>query len=207
MINVELMLPQSALVARDQGRRPTCLAFALCEVEHCNAPAESILSAEYLYLSAASKSTRWRPNGGLELQPALQAARSVAIEPDCPYQPAEPTQPLPKLPAHIPLFGTPASEVPMMVGQIVQRLRHGQVAGLGLMLTEAFFRPNGDRITDGASVQPHSAHAVAAVGLGWEGTTPLFWVRNSWGAAWGRNGSAWLSGDYVQRHAIFAFGL
>ncbi|WP_158628903.1 C1 family peptidase [Dyella choica] len=95
----------------------------------------------------------------------------------------------------------------MDTDEIIRRLREGLVVGLGLMLTHAFYAPDGDRIRDGAPIVPQSGHAVAVVGLGWEEEEAFFLIRNSWGQAWGQNGSAWLSADYIQTHAQCAFGV
>lgn len=206
MITIELTLPQSALIARDQGRRPTCLAFALCEVEYRHSQ-NGALSPEYLYQSAAAHSPSWAPNEGLQLSAALRVADRIALEADCPYQQTEPSFPLPPLPSGIPLFGGPAYAFSARMNDIVQRLREGSVVGLGLMLTQAFYVPDGDRIRDGTPIVPESGHAVAVVGLGWEEGRAFFLIRNSWGQAWGQNGSAWLSENYVQEHAQCAFGV
>jgi hypothetical protein len=205
MITIQLTLPQATLMVRDQGRRLTCLAFALCEVEHGYSP-NGFLSPEYLYHSAAARSSTWGPNRGLELSPALQAAHQIALEADCPYKLTDPAFPLAPLPSGIPLFGSPAHQFPVDTTEIIRRLREGMVVGLGLMLTQAFYAPVGGRIRDGTPVVPQSGHAVAAVGLGWEEGKAFFLIRNSWGQGWGQNGSAWLSADYVQQHAQCAFG-
>ncbi|RUL70522.1 hypothetical protein EKH80_20195 [Dyella choica] len=206
MITIELTLPQSRLSARDQGRRLTCLAFALCEVEYGYSPG-GFLSPEYLYQRAAARSRSWVPNCGLQLSAALQAANQIALEVDCPYQQTEPPFPLPPLPSGVPLFGGSAHAFSMDTDEIIRRLREGLVVGLGLMLTHAFYAPDGDRIRDGAPIVPQSGHAVAVVGLGWEEEEAFFLIRNSWGQAWGQNGSAWLSADYIQTHAQCAFGV
>lgn len=206
MITVELTLPQSTLTARDQGKRLTCLAFALCEVEHRHSP-NGFLSPEYLYHSAAMRTPGWLPNSALPLPSALQAASQIALEADCPYQQTGPTSPLPPLPSGIPLFGGPPHSFPVDISEIIRRLRAGAVVGLGLMLTEAFYASDSDRIRDGTPVVPQSNHAVAVVGLGWEGEKAFFLIRNSWGQRWGHNGSGWLSADYVQQHALCTFGI
>jgi len=205
MITIELTFPQSTLIARDQGKRRTCLAFALCEVEHGYSP-NGLLSPDYLYHSAAARSPKWFPNRGLELLPGLQGAHQIALEADCPYKLTDPAIPLPPLPSGIPLFGSPAYQFPVDTTEIIRRLRAGMVVGLGLMLTQAFYAPVGGRIRDGTSVVPQSGHAVAAVGLGWEQGKAFFLIRNSWGQGWGQNGSAWLSANYLQQHAHCAFG-
>lgn len=205
MITIELTFPQSTLIARDQGRRRTCLAFALCEVEHDHSP-NGLLSPEYLYHSAAARSPKWFPDYGLDLHPALQAAHQIALEADCPYKLTDPALPLAPLPSGIPLFGSPAHEFPVDTREIIRRLRAGMVVGLGLMLTQAFYAPVGGRVRDGTPVVPESGHAVAAVGLGWKEGKAFFLIRNSWGQGWGQNGCAWLSANYLQQHAQCAFG-
>jgi len=207
MISTEVLVPLASLDARDQGRRRTCLAFALCALGHSQSPDDAGLSPEYLYHKAATLIHDWEPDAGLSLDSALAASEQIALEVDCPYQPTDPPYPLPPVPSGLPLYGAQAYELPVDARLLTDQLRQGNAVGLGLLLTDAFFTPTGGRVLDGGTVVPNSEHAVAVVGLGWESNEPFFMVRNSWGDGWGASGNAWISAQYIQLHAFCAFGI
>lgn len=207
MIKEEIILGQASQPTRDQGIRPTCIAFALTEVELMAAPGMQALSPEYLYQSAARQTPGWMPHAGVPLGAALAAATAgQPIEADYPYQAIEPTAPIPPLPNSFPLYGLPVQYYPTDIAQVIQTLRSGAPIGLGLQLTESFCRPVNGIVAFEANVRPDELHAVTAVGLGWDHTEPHFLVRNSWGAGWGIQGNAWLPATYVQSHALCIFG-
>lgn len=208
MIKEEIVLGQAGRPARDQGLRPTCIAFALTEVELVAAPGIEALSPEYLYQSAALQTPGWLPNAGVPLATALAAATAgQPAEADHPYRDAEPTLPIPPLPIALPLYGTQVQYYPTDIAHIVQTLRSGIPIGLGLELTESFCNPVNGIVAFEVDVLPGERHAVTAVGLGWNHADPYFLVRNSWGAGWGLQGNAWLPATYVQSHAICIFGV
>ena len=207
MIKEEIILQQASNPTRDQGMRPTCIAFALTEVELMAAPGMQALSPEYLYQSAARKTPGWVPHAGVPLGAALTAATDgQPTEADYPYQIIEPTAPIPPLPNSFPLYGLPVQCYPTDIAQIIRTLRSGAPIGLGLQLTESFYRPVNGIITFEANVWPDELHAVTVVGLGWEHSDPYFLVRNSWGTGWGIQGNAWLPAAYVQAHVLCIFG-
>ena len=208
MIKEEIILEQASQPARDQGMRPTCIAFALTEVELMAAPGIKALSPEYLYQSAAQQTQGWLPYAGVPLSAALAAATTgQPVEADYPYQAVEPTPPISALPSSFTLYSVPVQYYPADIAHIVQTLRSGAPIGLGLEITESFFRPENGIVAFEADVRPDELHAVTAVGLGWDHTDPYFLVRNSWGAGWGIQGNAWLPATYVQSHALCIFGV
>lgn len=208
MIKEEIVLGQASQQARDQGMRPTCIAFALTEVELIAAPGIQALSPEYLYQSAAQQTHGWLPYAGVPLAAALAAATAgQPAEADYPYQAVEPTRPIPPLVSSFPLYSVPVQYYPTDIAQIIRSLRSGVPIGLGLKLTESFGRPVNGIVAFEVDVRPDELHAVTAVGLGWDNTAPYFLVRNSWGAGWGIQGNAWLPATYVQSHALCIFGV
>jgi hypothetical protein len=208
MIKEEIILEQASQPAREQGMRPTCIAFALTEVELMAAPGIQALSPEYLYRSAAQQTHGWLPYAGVPLASALAAATAgQPAEVDFPYQAVEPALPISALPKSFPLFGLPAHHHPTDVAQMIQVLRKGAPVGMGLALTESFYRPVNGVIAFEAEIRPGELHAVTAVGLGWDYGAPSFLIRNSWGAGWGLRGNAWLPGAYVHAHALCIFGV
>lgn len=207
MISPDVMLPLASVTVRDQGQRNTCLAFALCAMSHAYSPHSDGLSPEYLYLHAASLMTGWFPGSGLSLDAGLAASAAIAIEIECPYQTSEPQSPLPPLPSGLRTYGAQANRVSIDPVPLIEKLKDGKPVGLGLMLTNFFYKPEGGRVLDGGDVIPGSAHAVVATGLAWDSEDPIFLIRNSWGQGWGEGGSAWITSEYIQKHTICAFGV
>jgi hypothetical protein len=82
------------------------------------------------------------------------------------------------------------------VAEIFDLLDNNQSALVLMMLSDSFYRP--DRATAivplVATEKPDSnrRHAVVAVGHGTFNGERLVLIRNSWGAAWGFNGHAWI---------------
>src|SRR5690606_13192281 len=84
---------------------------------------------------------------------------------------------------------------------VVAALDAGATVVLGLVITDAFFRPDASGlIADVASDIERGGHAVLAVGHGLDANDrPVLLVRNSWGDGWGLGGYAWLTRTYVER--------
>ncbi|RDY66713.1 peptidase C1 [Lysobacter soli] len=207
IIKEEISLPQAGNPARDQGQRPTCIAFALSELNLPYAPTIEALSPEYVYQAAANLTPNWAPGAGVRLGVALQAASSgQPIEADFPYQATEPAAPVPAPPAGFSLYGTALGVLPRDLESIAEAIRRQLPVGLAIKLTKSFYVPRDGVIAFEPESVPNVLHAVTVVGLGWNEGTPYFRIRNSWGDGWGMRGQAWLSGDYIREHAICAFG-
>lgn len=208
MIKEEVILGQASQPARDQGMRPTCIAFALTEVELLAAPGIQALSPEYLYQSAAQQTPGWLPHAGVPLNAALAAATAgQPAEADYPYQAVEPNPPIAPPPSSFPLYGVPVRHYSANVVQIIQALRSNIPIGLGLGLTDSFHHPVNGVVAFEIDIRPNELHAVTAVGLGWNQSEPYFLVRNSWGTGWGIKGNAWLPATYVHAHVLCTFGV
>lgn len=199
-------------VARDQGSRPTCLAFALSDLNGHRHEQPGQLSAEYLYREAASLMQGWKPGDGLQVDAALHAVSSPgqALEVAVPYAPVEPALPLISNPPCAPLFtGKYALQVPVMRA-IEDALANDQSIGLVTRLTVEFF--SASTIAAQIPYSPHAifglSHAIVVVGIGHDATTleRHVLIRNSWGTSWGHGGHAWLPESYIDNHTLCAFG-
>lgn len=207
IIKEEIALPQASNPARDQGQRPTCIAFALSELNLRYATKIEALSPEYVYQGAANMTPRWVPGAGIRLGVALQAASSgQPVEADFPYQATEPAAPVPAPPAGFGLYGTTLAILPSDPESIAEAIRCQMPVGLAIRLTRSFYGPVDGIIEFEPEPVPNVLHAVTVVALGWDEGTPYFRIRNSWGDGWGIRGQAWLSGNYIRAHAICAFG-
>lgn len=208
MIVSKILLDGYGSPARPQGRRPTCLAFALSDLNRPRAPAD--LSPEFLYRAAAILSPAWAPGGGVTFDAMQEASRSGQPEEVAfPYCSEEPSLPVAPLPLGLKHYGGLLQLVSRDPTDIVSLIADGQPVGLGLRVTRGFFKPKGDVVSFSDEVMAGLLHAVVAIGVGHEEgcSAPWFYVRNSWGPQWGANGHAWVSGAYVSAHAECAFGV
>lgn len=108
MISANVDLRSSYGAAHHQGQRPTCLAFALSDLNRFYSQAPTELSAEYLYQSAAAATPGWQPDDGLLIHAALAAIARPGqpSEATYPYADAEPIAPLTPLPVFNPMYAT-----------------------------------------------------------------------------------------------------
>lgn len=185
-------------LARDQGPRGTCLAFAVTSAHkarrRCYYNESTALSEEYLYW--ACKEIDGNIGFGTSLAAAHTALRrrGQAAAHLWPYEPerdnVDPTYRPPtgaagdgqlRLAALSPIdLGTPA---------IQAELEFGSIVVLGINLWPAFYQPKHDELTTpNAGDSLGDGHAVAIVGYDDERGAML--IRNSWGLGWGYRGHA-----------------
>lgn len=197
-------------VARDQGARPTCLAFASSDCHAATLGPWEPLSCEWIYHRAQARSGRSHAEGAT-LSSMLDALRydGQPIEGEWPYlqEVIEPWAP----PAGSPMvFRALGSTTTPDVEAIVSLLDSGLPAVLLMTLSRSFYLPDPDGVVRPAvDERPDLAirHAVVATAHGSLGGRSMVRVRNSWGAAWGADGSAWLDRDFLAARLLAAFSL
>lgn len=203
-IQSQIILPRIQCPARDQGARPTCIAFALSELNLVAATHVTDLSPEYLYQLAAQHTPTWKPRVGVPLNVAVMAAnKGQPVESDYPYQDQEPPEPIPPLPTPLDLHGTRIKASLPDKSRIIDALQQNKPVGLCINLTRSFFSPENGVVADEPIPMKDVLHAVTVVGMGNKGSEQYFLIRNSWGVDWGINGHAWLSAGYVQSHTLW----
>jgi hypothetical protein len=188
--------------ARDQGARPTCLAFATSDVHATSrGPSFVPLSPEFLYYHAVQKSKSPDPSDGVTLAAIRSALKTDGqpIETDWPYLTSVPTA-LSKWapPSGLTVFRQTLLAQPNSVEDVINALEDDHPVLLCLKISEAFHAPDPDGLVSYIKDDPDTGyHAVVGVALGASGSKRMILVRNSWGEDWGLAGNGWLHSKYV----------
>lgn len=211
-IQIKVDLRTNHCDIRNQGERPTCLAFALSDLNCAQHAETSPFSAEYLYANAVKGMPGWRPGDGLTLECGL----SSVLSPGQPkeevhaYTADEPSVPLQDLAVYDNMYTNKFVRMEPSVQTILESLNSGRSIGLVISMTYEFYIPDekSGLISFRDAALPHQRHAVLAVGYGrLQDTDEVhILIRNSWGEGWGKNGYAWLSRQHVETHATHFFG-
>lgn len=192
--------------SRDQGARPTCLAFAVSDAHAAvRGGVWQPLSCEYLYYYSIQRAGSGPSDG------AKPSAILKAIEHD--GQPVETGWPyLTKPPADRTLWKPPADvdEVFRRAGESGKDtfdaawdlVATGRPAVICMSLSDAFYFPLSGVVDAAEPVDPIRLHAVVAVAAGRRDSSRLLLIRNSWGEHWGSSGNAWLTEAYLAKRVI-----
>ena len=205
-VTVDVDLRSRFGAVRDQGARPTCLAFAASDAHAAMRGAWVELSCEYAFYHAQKRTGR-PPAKGAFLNDMLGALREEGqpVEAGWPY--------LTQLPTNLSLYLPPVSvgilykrdghQPSHDVDRICRTLDDGVPAIVLSVLARIFFNPPFDGIIDhidGDEVFPAPRHAVVAVGYGHTAQGRVVLIRNSWGPTWGLNGYGWVTEAFLMRH-------
>jgi hypothetical protein len=188
---------------RDQGQRPTCLAFAASDVHAALRGPWAQLSCEYLFFHAQQRAKR-KPHEGALLVSMLDAVRhdGQPHEGGWPYLAVLPTDLAQWTPpsAGAPLFKRAGDVGTHTVDTMVSELDGGRPLIVLMRLSWSFdwVKPDG-LIDEAAGEQPdlNRRHAVIAVGHGETNGQRMVIVRNSWGEGWGAGGYGFLTEKYL----------
>lgn len=186
---------------RNQGSRPTCIAFAISDAHAVVRSAFVPLSVEHLYYHAVQRTPGGHPEEGVSLPRILEALRmdGQTVESGWPYMdmlPIDLTQWLPPATA-TPVFKRDSVTGTAAVGEIVRHLDAGTPVVVTFMASTVFCSPDSGIVRLQASDSDIAWHAVLAIGHAQSGSERLLLVRNSWGESWGLSGHAWVDLNYL----------
>jgi hypothetical protein len=190
-------------VARNQGARPTCLAFAASDAHAALREGWAPLSCEYAFFQAQRRAGRM-PNIGALLSSMLEALRrdGQPEESGWPYLSATPADAASWAPPREigKLYGRNGATATHSIDRVIQELDQGRPVIVLTMLSRAFYQRNPQGVVDpapGEHPEPDRRHAVVAVGHGKVGGQRAVLVRNSWGPSWGDAGYGWLTERFL----------
>lgn len=188
---------------RDQGPRPTCLAFAVSDAHAANRPGWVPLSCEYAFYHAQRRGQR-PPSVGSRLFDMLSAVRDNGQpqEENWPYLSSNPTDLSTwKPPADVgELFRRESDVKQRHLDDIIHTLDGGSPVLVIMCLSDSFYNCAGHGIilqSTGEKPDQARRHAVVAVGHGMIKGERSVLIRNSWGTTWGDGGHAWLTESYL----------
>lgn len=188
---------------RDQGPRPTCLAFAASDTHAGARPGWDPLSCEFAFYQAQQRGKR-PPSTGATLGHMLDTLRldGQPHEAGWPYLGVTPADSASWSPPTSlgPMFARQGHEGPASFAAARSHLVNGTPVMLLMMLSASFFSPApGGVVTPASGEAPLVAvrHAVIGVACGQADGDEAILVRNSWGAGWGVDGHAWLTERFV----------
>lgn len=203
MIQIDVDLRAQFGPARDQGPRPTCLAFAASDAHAGLRTGWAPLSCEFIFYSAQGRAGR-SPGQGATLPAMLDALRIDGQPEECgwPYGPATPSDAQVWTPPSTvgPRFGRNGATSNVELAMVMALLNQGRPVLLLTMLSASFYRPDPEGVVTPANDEqpdPNLRHAIVAVGHGKIDGAPAILVRNSWGSAWGLGGHAWLTQQFL----------
>lgn len=204
MIEIEVDLRNLLGPVRDQGARPTCLAFAASDAHAAKRGVLTPLSCEYAFFQAQKRGGR-SPHEGASWYDMLCAIEQNGqpVEEQWAYLAAVPADLSQWTPPNGigELFGRSHMAMPATVDLVRNALNSGSPVLIVAMLSNSFFAPSASGVVEAPADErpdPNLMHALIAVGHGKVKGQPALLIRNSWGAAWGIDGHAWLTDIYLK---------
>lgn len=198
---------------RDQGRRPTCLAFAASAVHRHTHRHREELCVEWLYYHAVKRAGDGPDDGStVDDTRAALSQEGQPEEPFWPYQDVNPNRALWRPPGQAESVLRCGSAVcNPNLAHLRSEIEAGRPTVLALSISDVFLggweEVEGEVLLrdDAEPIDPARGHAVVAVGHGRIRGEPCFLIRNSWGERWGRHGHAWVRESYIGRRLLGAF--
>lgn len=196
--------------ARDQGSRPTCVAFAFSDAHLAARVEADPLSVEHLYFNAVQRTTDRDPALGVSIPDCMAA---LETDGQCREAGWSYKDPLDRTQWRPPSSAKPSYRFISILGgpglaTVISELDLGRPPVVSLLLGKRFYRPDREAsIVLGPDDADTDYHAVVAVGHGVGASEAFVLVRNSWGESWGDAGHAWVAASYLEprMHALTRF--
>lgn len=186
----------------------SCLSCATSTAHALSAAIQEELSVEYLFYHSVQNMPGADPDQGTTFDATASALVAMGQPPEhiWPYAMtqaygadwAPPTDPSP-------VFKAALESLPAQFDVIAKHLLQNEVVVIGLIITDAFYRCDGDgRLPEIDPDTDRAGHAVLGVGFGSDADDQYILARNSWGLGWGISGHGWLSKSYLEHRLVEA---
>lgn len=195
---------------RDQGLRPTCMAFAASAAHEFHHGRTDPLCPEWLYYHAVTRAGDDH-DAGLTTPHTIASLRrdgqpDEAAWPYCSAPPSSNWKP-PAIPAE--LFYADADHSTVDLATIATSIDVQTPVLLTLLVDDTFMAwttVEGEPVIEDAPppFDDESGHAILAVGHGIIAGKSHLLIRNSWGEGWGDGGHAWISDTYCSARGFGA---
>lgn len=201
---------------RDQGQRPTCLAFASSDVHRHARHHSEPFCVEWLYYHVA-RHARTGPAEGTTIPDTrvVLRAQGQPEEAAWPYSMALPDPTRWRPPAATPsLWTCESAGCGDDLEHVRDRVEQERPVVVGLFMSDTFNFPQtwefaGSEVILGSdrgyAIDRARGHAVVVVGRGTYFGEPVMLLRNSWGPRWGHHGHAWVRENYLEPRLAGAF--
>lgn len=186
---------------RNQGERPTCMAFAASDAHSFARGNTAPLSVEYAYFHSVQKRANTNRSTGVSFV-AMSEAISIdgqPLETGWPYilklAVGDPWEP-PKTPSV--LFRRNATRITGGIADINASLDAARPVVVVMEISMGFFSVLPDSPLAPLNGEPRvNTHAVVVVGRGDSTSGRCLLIRNSWDTGGGDGGYAWIHEDYL----------
>ncbi len=189
---------------RDQGSRPTCLAFAASDAHAGLRESWVPLSCEFVFYHAQRRAGR-PPNVGATLPAMLDALRhdGQPCEEGWPYLAASPAEAASWQPPQDvgEVYRRAGEQGQNSVEEIIAELDQSRPVLVLMYLSMSFDWAGPDGLVDPPAGEQRDVtrrHAVVSIGHGTHKGRRVILVRNSWGEGWGQGGHAWLTEEFLR---------
>lgn len=194
--------------ARNQGVRPTCLAFAVSDINAFHHNSEE-LSIDYLCHHAAKDTPGWAGEGfALDVMFSAVSNEGQPFEHLYPYCLDDSLTPLIIPPTGLnPIFKADVKSEAYTFDEIINKIDNGKTVGIAIAVTPSLYQPRDGVVAHDVNALVDTYHALIATGYGVNRSTTEKYikVRNSWGSGWGLEGYAWLPQSLVDLHLMGTF--
>lgn len=195
---------------KDQGQRPSCVAFAVTASNEFYQKSKNPLSEEFLFRCCKIRDKN--EYGGTYVRTAMKNLYAVGQveESVMPYQTGFSSSPLLST-INLGFFRLARKnridefkQVPKEIGFVEKNISYGRPVVCVVEVRDEFFEPSYSFIDIQESMsQSFPLHAIVIVGYGLDNFgQKYFIIRNSWGSEWGTNGHGYLSYLYYKTCCI-----
>lgn len=179
--------------ARNQGQRPTCLAFSLSEIHRVRRGVLDLLSPESLHRLGAQRAKK-SPDLALFISEAIAGLDQDGQTTEVAW-PYHSEQPVDTNCLYHKILATPSG---FDEDEAISALRAGEPIVLVVDIDLAFYGYLAATTLDfDPNQQIQARHAVVICGCRAGPAGPEYLIKNSWGESWGDKGHAWVTLAYI----------